>query len=62
MRILLEGKIQRTYRCKHCGCEFEIEPKDIKRKKDKLGDFPTVECPTCKKVVTVKYYTEGRNL
>lgn len=37
-------------RCEKCGCEFECDDRDTL---DVIGFKAKVNCPTCKKVVTV---------
>ena len=58
MKIIKEGKVQKKYVCINCKCHFEIDVSDIKRKKDKFGEWSVVECPTCKKHTQIKFNKE----
>lgn len=59
MKILKPGKKpeEALYRvdCKNCGCLFEFNDSEAKFVPDnRNGDFLTIECPTCRMLVTTK--------
>lgn len=56
MRIIEEGKLpskEKEMKCDNCGCVFMYDRSDIKSDQ-REGDW--VECPTCKKFITVERF------